>query len=89
MRISGWKKAAAVIGLAITVVGHLALAVWVGRDARQRGHNGPGWFVGTLIGGVFGVALYRGRRHPVGEMSGPSRGGSLADLEIESSGPDL
>lgn len=37
---------------------NLALALWVGRDARRRGDNGPVWAVGVLVTSILGLVLY-------------------------------
>lgn len=37
---------------------NVALALWVGLDARRRGDNGPVWAVGVLITSLLGLILY-------------------------------
>ena len=43
---------------------HLLLVVWVGRDAARRSDNAAAWAVGTLVGGILGLALYLVLRKP-------------------------
>ena len=48
--------------LAATAVVHLALTVWVRRDADARGIDPSPWDVVTLLAGVIGVVGYRRKR---------------------------
>ena len=48
--------------LALTAVVHVALTVWVRRDAEERGVDPSPWDVLTLLTGVVGVIAYRRRR---------------------------
>ncbi len=48
----------------LTPLVHLLLAVWVGRDAARRSDNAAVWAVGTLVGGILGLALYLVLRKP-------------------------
>ena len=44
--------------LAVALVVHLLLAIWVYQDVRQRNAAGGLWIVITLLSGCFGAVIY-------------------------------
>jgi hypothetical protein len=51
--------------LALTAVTHLAIAVWIARDARRRGASPTPWALAALPAGLFALAGWRRHRPPL------------------------
>lgn len=45
--------------LAVTMLAHALLAVWVARDARRAGRAAGAWPLATLVGGVVALLAYK------------------------------